>query len=355
MDKYRIDSTKLMFHPERVAQWRAADTWEKAKSLYPIYVEIAPVGACNHRCTFCACDFVGYRSIVLDHNILVGRLHEMAECGVKSIMFAGEGEPLLHKDINPIVIWAIEYELPLDVSFTTNGVLLNRLEVLGLCSWVKVSLNAGQRSTYAQIHRTKEKDWDTVWANLKDATKRKGGCTLGVQSVLLPENRAEMFMLAHMVRDAGCDYFVVKPYSQHKKSITHQYEGVNYNDDNGLEEALATLNSDTFQVVFRSEAMRQEAEEIHYEKCNATPNFWAYIMASGDVYSCSAFLLDDRFRLGNVNQQSFAEIWSGSRREENWRYVRETLDIRECRKNCRMDRANRYLADFGKVQHVNFI
>lgn len=33
-DKYKIDSHKLIFHPERVSQWlEAKDDWEKEKSL----------------------------------------------------------------------------------------------------------------------------------------------------------------------------------------------------------------------------------------------------------------------------------------------------------------------------------
>ena len=78
-------------------------------------------------------------------------------------------------------------------------------------------------------------------------------------------------------------------------------------------------------------------------------------MASGDVYSCSAYLLDERFRLGNINQAGFQDIWEGELRHANWRLVTQELDIHECRLNCRMDKANRYLAQFGRVPNVNFV
>ncbi len=340
MDKLRIDGHKLEFHPERVAQWLAAgDDWEKAKKVYPIYIEVSPMGACNHRCTFCAVDYIGYKTVQLDADIMRERFYEMGQLGVKSIMFAGEGEPLLHKRINDMVGSAIVGGL--DVAFTTNGVLLDKLDLEGV-SWVKISVNAGSAATYAAIHQTKEADWGRVWANIRDAVKRRGECTIGVQMVCLPENAGEEDALQALCDEAGVDYLVLKPYSQHKSSITKQYEGYK----------PITLHGGK-NVVVREEAIKTESHS--YEKCNATPNFWAYIMASGDVYSCSAYLLDERFRLGNVNSEIFRDIWEGQRRKENWTLVTQNLDINECRVNCRMDKANRYLDGFKTQQHINFV
>jgi radical SAM protein with 4Fe4S-binding SPASM domain len=341
VDKLRIDGQKLEFHPHRVAQWLdAKDDWEKAKKVYPLYVEVSPMGACNHRCTFCAVDFIGYKAEnKLDENILIDRLDEMGQLGVKSVMFAGEGEPLLHKEINEIAQNAIGSGL--DVAFTTNGVLLDKLSLEDV-SWVKVSINAGTRDTYAKVHRTKEKDWDRVWENLRDAVKRKGTCTIGVQMVCLPENRGEEQELQARCEEAGVDYCVLKPYSQHKMSITRQYEG--YKPVN----LVGGKN-----VVVREEAIKTEAHG--YDKCNATPFFWAYIMATGDVYSCSAYLLDDRFRLGNISDQTFRSIWESDRRRKNWSLLKDHLDIKDCRVNCRMHRVNEYLTQFGNLPHANFI
>ena len=226
MDDWSIDSHKLHLHPRRVAEWLEADTWEKAKKVMPIYWEITTSAACNHRCTFCSVDAIGYPAILFDAAVLMGRMQEAKSLGVKSVMFAGTGEPLLHKRISDITESA--FHSGLDVAFTTNGVLLDRLEPVELCTWIKVSLNAGSPQTYEKVHKTKQSDWDKVWTNIKAAVERKGNCTIGVQCVVLPENCYEMRDLAKRSRDAGVDYLVLKPYSQGTFSITHQYEGVDY-------------------------------------------------------------------------------------------------------------------------------
>jgi len=341
-DKFRLDSQKLIFHPHRVAQWMdGKDKWETAKEIFPLYVEVSPVGACNHRCTFCAVDYIGYKSTRLNSALFALLAKELGACGVKGLMFAGEGEPLLHKAINMMVDSTVHTGM--DVSFTTNGVLLDRLQNLDRCSWVKVSMNAGTRETYAKVHRTDAKDFDKVWDNIRAAVKRKGRCTIGVQMVLLPENQHEAPLLQKLCDDAGVDYCVLKPYSQHKSSITKQYE-----------KFIPIVPAGGNNTVVRAESIN--TREISYDKCHATPYLWAYIMATGDVYSCSAYLLDDRFKLGNVNTQSFKEIWQGDKRWLNWLYVRHDLDIHECRLNCRMDKSNRYLNDLENgVPHKNFI
>lgn len=365
-DRYSIDTHKLQYHPKRVVQaLEGRGGWEQAKQVYPIYVEVSPIGACNHRCTFCAVDYIGYNPVRLDVAILERRLPEVAALGVKSIMYAGEGEPLLHKEIVKIV--ALTKQAGIDVSFTTNATVIPQgfiEESLRDISWIKVSINAGTSTTYAKVHRTKERDFATVIGNLQNMVRYRNAnglnVTLGAQSLLLPENATEMVELARLCRDdIGLDYLVIKPYSQHLFSNTHDYEDVDYSRYLGIQGELEAMNNHRFKVVFRNRTMQKyiEGAKDRYPRCYATPFLWAYVMADGRVFSCSAFLLDKRFDLGNINSNSFQEIWEGPAREANFHFVTKELDISACRVNCRMDEVNRYLhaIEAQQVPHINFI
>jgi radical SAM protein with 4Fe4S-binding SPASM domain len=115
------------------------------------------------------------------------------------------------------------------------------------------------------------------------------------------------------------------------------------------------FNSKDFEVIVRTNAIKQEIEgKHHYEKCRATPNFWVYSMADGGVFTCSAHLMDNRFSIGNLNTQSFREIWEGNKRKQNWELMKD-FDIKQCRLNCRMNGQNQYLYDLEHAPHSNFL
>ncbi|MEE9615140.1 MAG: radical SAM protein [Thermodesulfobacteriota bacterium] len=355
MDEFRIDSHKLMYHVDRVNQWL------RGEDVYPIYVEVATAGGCNHRCTFCALDYMEYKANLLDTELLKTRLTEMGRLGVKSIMYAGEGEPLLHKNVGEIINHTKGSGM--DVAITTNGVCMTEKlakEALASVTWVKVSINAGTAKTYSEIHGTKPEDFTKVIENIRTAIKLREEndlkTTIGIQLILLEENAGEVITLAKLAKDIGADYLVVKPYSQHLMSRTTKHGGTNYSDYYHLSEELKALSGEKFQAIFRLNTMKKlESDKRRYDRCRALP-FWAYIDAEGGVWGCSAFLGDDRFRYGNIYEKSFEEIWAGEERKKLLAYVADGLDISECRRNCRMDEVNRYLWELqNPTDHVNFI
>lgn len=354
-DAIRIDGHKLIFHPRRVSSWLDGET------IYPLYLEISPTGSCNHRCKFCAKDYLGYLPNFIDPATMLSFLDEVATCGVASIMYGGEGEPLLHPDIAAIVQHT--KSAGIDVAMSSNGVFLTPELASGMLphmSWLKVSINAGTPAGYADMHRCSDGDFRTVLDNLSTASAliRENGwsCTLGAQAILLPDNAAEMEELAALVRNAGVSYLVIKPYSQHHSSHTHAYEHIDYTLFDGLAERLERFNNDRFRVIYRRHTMdKLRRAERGYDRCQALP-FWSYVDAAGGVWGCSSYLGDERFLFGNINQSPFREIWEGERRRRCLEFVANGLDSAGCRMNCRMDEINLYLWELTHPsQHVNFI
>jgi cyclic pyranopterin phosphate synthase len=353
--RYRLDGHKLMFHPHRLSKWLSGE------KIFPLYLEISTSGACNHRCTFCLMDHMGYHSRYPDTSILKERLSECASLGVGSIMFGGEGEPLLNRDFAEIV--AHSRSVGLDVALSTNGVLLTPAlvsQIAPAMSWIKVSLNAGTPETYAAVHRTKPEDFYTVVANIESAARyiaeQNASCILGVQSVLLPENAAEMASLAAICRDVGVSYFVIKPHAQHYNSITRMYESLDYGPYLQLADQLEKISTDRFKVIFRMHTFNKlRRTERGYGRCLGLP-FWSYIDSGGNVWGCSDYLGDERFLYGNIHQESFRDIWLGEQRQRSLDFVARELDPEKCSLNCRMDEINLYLWELTHpAAHVNFI
>lgn len=353
-DDFQIDSHKLHLHPERVARWLAGEP------VAPIYMEFSPSGACNHRCSFCGMDFMGYQPRFLPPDRTAARLAEWAEAGLKSIMFCGEGEPFLNKNTPDMAVAA--KNAGIDVAFTTNGVLLGEdtaRRVLPVTSWIKVSCNAGGAETYARVHGTDADDFGRALANLEQAAELRARhgwtCTLGMQMILLPENRREAPALAARAARIGMDYLVIKPYAVHRLSTKTGYRDLTYGDDAELADELASYNRPGFRVIFRGAAMRRHAQEALYPHCLALP-FWGYVDSGGNVWGCLRHIGEEAFRYGNFLDQPARDILTGTARLSAIRAAENTLDISDCHGNCRMEPANQWLWRLRHPgPHVNFI
>ena len=153
------------------------------------------------------------------------------------------------------------------------------------------------------------------------------------------------------------DYLVIKPYSQHLSSETTKYADIDYSTMLDIEDELKDISDEKFNVVFRANTMKKYVEKKQsYDKCHSTPFFWGYIAADGKVFGCSAYLGNDEFCYGNIYENSFSQIWESQKRQKSYEYIQNSLDIKNCRVNCRMDEVNRYLWRLKNPNaHDNFI
>ncbi len=349
--KIETDSHKLAFHPQRVFEWN------EAGDCYPIYVEIGTTNKCNHRCIFCALDWLEHGGADINREIMLSALKDMADHGVKSIMFAGEGESLLHKDICEFIEKAKEYGL--DISITTNGVLFDKEKAercLHHLSWIRFSLDAGIGESYSKIHGTRKEDFDKVISNIKEAVKirnEKGlKTTIGVQFLLISENINEAVRAVKLVKETGADNIQIKPYSHHPSSKNNY--SVDYSKLEWIEEELKKLEDEKFQVQFRKQTMKRIEEGRDYRECYGLP-FFALIDARGNVIPCNLFYNTPEFTYGNLNEKSFSEIWESEQRKKIIEKIKQRgIDV--CRKGCRLDPVNNYLFRLKNPHpHDNFI
>ena len=266
MDKYRIDSHKLSYHVDRL------DPWLRGEDIYPIYMEISLSGVCNNRCIFCAFDYLGYKEVFLETKTLKKFIADASKKGVRSILFSGEGEPLLHPDAPAIVNYVKENGI--DVAMTTNGSLLSpqvSRTMLKSLSWLRISLNAGTPQSYAQVHGAHAQGFERVLGNIKEAVllkkKRKLNCVIGVQFLLLRQNFQDAVTLARRLRQIGVNYLIIKPYSQHPLSINRLKSSIDYRKCLDLEKRVSLFSRGDFQVIFRKHTMHKISEKKPYGKC----------------------------------------------------------------------------------------
>lgn len=354
MEDYKLDSHKLIYHPEEVARWR------RGEMIYPIEIEISPSGACNHRCIFCAVDYLGYKPYFLKKDVILRDIAQIrGNGGAKSVVCSGEGEPLLNKDL-PDIVNGIK-KLGTDVAMSSNAVLLTKeisQECLGAFTWIRFSIASLEAESYYEIQQAKKGDLEKIKANLADAVevkKRQGyKTTLGVQCLLLLENMSQLPAMAKELKEIGVDYLTVKPFSQHLHS-GNKFD-IEYGDAMlDLEKELASFSDKAFSVIFRVNAMKKMHHEKDYKVCLGLP-FMSHIDAKGDVWPCVAHIGTADFCYGNIYEQTFKEIWQGDRRKEvNKRLW--SMDINKiCREACRLDEINKYLDELKyPEEHVNFI
>lgn len=348
-----IDGQKLMYHPQRVAAVLAG------KPVTPLYAEIGLTTCCNNRCVFCSYDFRQDKRTEFPADRALSLLGELQQTGVRSVCFAGEGEPLLYPHLQMIMRQG--QVLGLDLALATNGIMFSA-EMIDTCcatlTWLKFSINAGSAEEYARVNGNAPEVFDAVIANVRQAVRcrQESGskCTIGAQAVLLPENERGMPALAALMRDCGVDYFVVKPYLPNPLSKNFSMRRQHFPLSADLRDQLLALARPDFHVECRPRAFaRLTDRQRGYAGCLGMRLF-AFIAADGWVYACPPHYGEEEFACGNVFTQPFAEIMGSS----HYR----TLLARLGQENncpivgCRLDACNQYLWEAAHPpQHVNFI
>ena len=315
-DKYLIDRHKLIWHLDRVLEW------QKNNLVCPIYMEVSPVSYCNHKCIFCGVDFARSNE-KLDTENYVKFIHEMGMEGLKSVMFAGEGEPLLHPNIDVLIDET--YNSGIDVALVTNGNNAYKKimrKILDKLTWIRFSVDAGSDNIYSKVHGVKKGTFQKIVENIKDCIKIKKennlNTTIGVQYLIINENFNDIENALKIFSELDIDYFSLKPFSLHPQ-MKNKLQ-VNYSKEKIEElENLTDRYAAKLNIIFRKSSLDKYIDyQKNYTHCYALP-FWGHLTAKGDFYTCSVFIGDNRFIVGNINIDidTVKELIYGKSRKES--------------------------------------
>ena len=347
-----IDGSKLLYHLDRVEEWR------EEEDIFPIHVEISPSSACNQRCIICCVDFKKHRPLLLSREVLMSLVAQFSEHGVKSCLLAGEGEPLLNKHLCEFVTSA--YGQGIDCALNSNGVLFTEKvagEMLPHLTWARFTIQSPFPEKYAKIHAAKKDDFFTVVKNLKKAVsikkQKKLQVTLGIQQVLINENWQDVYENAKLSKKIGVDYFTVKRFSKHPDNTYNVPEDL-YKKCIGQFEKCERLSDGRFKSLVRWQQFERQCNR-NYKHCIGLP-FITQILANGGVYPCCQYFDDNSKCYGNLYEKTFSQIWLSKLRRRIIKDIEEHVDVSKCMTYCRHHSTNMFLWQFIEPPaHVNFI
>jgi len=349
-DVRQFSSDKILKHIDRV------NAWLKGENPYPITVELDMTNICNHRCPECVVNY--FR--VADKSSLTKGLAEkivrqLAKNKVRGLIFTGGGEPLCNPHTLDIVCLAKAKGL--DLGFITNGSLINEKSarvILKNCTWTRVSLDAACPETFALTHGMNGDAFGKVLENIRllaDTKKRiKSDCTLGLGFLTSDRSVSDMQDSAKLASALGVDYLQFRPMQIHRGG-KFQYHWTDV--DKKIQECLR-YSRDGFEVLYSKHKydMVHDAQfGRYYRKCYGQ-QFATVISASAKMYICCHTRGYDKYCIGDLTKQTFAQAWNSERRKK----AVNNIDFRDCIPLCRDNTFNQILWNIKQPrEHVNFL
>ena len=359
-DPYKMDSNKMKWHPERVAQWMSGG------KIAPIALDCGITKRCNpgFACRFCIAYTQGTgfdEGDVIPEKALLDFVEDAAEIGVKSIAWIGDGEPTL----NPAWLAASDlgYRLGMDMAISTNGIAFNPGRLINCFKWARFNISAGTKEGYSYVHTCKPDVYDLVLSRISDAVANRNlhgpDTTIGLQMVPMPDYLDEVIPLAKLGRELGVDYLVIKQCCVSDEGILgpegQKLEAAVSEEAKRVYAEAEKLSTPSYKVIVKWDRIETNAAR-RYPVCYGT-RFVSQLSGDGKLYTCGPHFGKKRFELLDITKERLVDVFNSDR----WEWVHDeavAVNIcEECNSSCRQDSVNEYLYDLkdNKPQHVNFV
>jgi MoaA/NifB/PqqE/SkfB family radical SAM enzyme/spore coat polysaccharide biosynthesis protein SpsF (cytidylyltransferase family) len=327
---------KILLFPEKIH----SITTQSRDPSYPISVELSLTNECNLNCEWCSDKQLRKnRPGTLPYARFCNLVDDLAAHGTRGLVLEGGGEPTLYPRFRDAVQYAVERGLA--VGLITNGVLFEYEDILPRMEWVRVSLDA---DTAEVFHRCKGKnEFHHVLENIRRMCECKGSCTIGIGYVVNKHNLAHLEDITLILSDYGADYLHLRPVIDHPDlRIDHDLLYLKKYEAGSFRVLIHAMNENT---VTGNNGLPCIAHSVS-----------SVITADGSVFLCGRLNIHDWCEpIGNLNNASFHEIWTGHQRQQQSLQVTNPDFCRKWCPECRMTKYNILFSQSQKIRTRNFI
>jgi Fe-coproporphyrin III synthase len=314
------------------------DAYRNRRVIAPVHIRIKPTNHCNHDCWYCAykvgnlqlgADMVEADSIPKEKMAEI--VEDIISMGVKAVTFSGGGEPLLYKTL-PEAIQRLG-EGGVKVATLTNGTNLKGAMAQAFArygTWVRISIDGWDDTSYAKARGIKGKIFSQIVANMRAFTALESKCVLGVSFIVTPENHQHLLEACTTFKEAGVNHVklsgvvVANAGDENNRYHAPIMAGVS-------EQIMAAqrLNDENFTIINHYHELEERFDKS-YTTCPFL-QFLTVIGADCNVYSCQDKAYTKGGLLGSCSERSFKEFWFS---KENQKQIFSLNPSRECSHHC---------------------
>lgn len=344
----QLDGTKIGWYRDRV------EAWARGERIAPITMDVAWTRKCNAACNFCYAQLQSSEGHVITKQNALDFLSDAAAIGVKGVSLISDGE-------STVVPWfdeTVEFggRLGLQIGMSSNGVRLTKpvLErILPHLTYLRFNFSGGDRKRYSEIMGLRQRDYDRVVQNIKDAMAIKWRDNLSVninmQMVVMPQDQDQILPLTKLAKELRPDYLIFK----HTADSRDGDLGVDYQKYSTLfplfQEA-ESYSDDTFRVATKWTRIADEGRR-DYKRCYGPP-FILQMSGNGLIAPCGQLFNEryKKFHIGNICTERFRDIFQSDRYWEVMKYLAsDDFDAqRNCGPNCLQTNSNSWLDKFTR-------
>ena len=310
---------KITYH------WQLVASAISGEFHLPITCEVDLSNRCMLDCSFCLFkEFLLRERVDLPVSVYNKFLSEA--WGLRSITFAGGGEPLMNPNFNLMVRSALVRDI--EVGLVTNGVLLDKVEDVTCYNFIRVSLDASNAEVYKRIKKVDI--FDRVVRSIKRAVQR--GAFVGISYVVNEENKDGVNEARELAEQLNTKYIQFKP------------AWINGSTFRGFEKAVEKANAGVKNIVTARDAPTDTLP------CKIA-GLIGILSANGCYYYCCHHRGKPNFNLGSAEKLAFTEcmkkrddIFPDVTKCPQCRYMNYAIKYRQLNAENKMN-----------IRHINFL